>query len=146
MFGEQLVGPLHGRRDQVPQRVDGLQQDRRQRRGQHHRAGAQTVEHVLDAVRELGQRREAEPGGVALDRVRGPEDRLQRLFVLGRGLELDEGQLHLAEVLFRLRTEDLQQLGAIEVIGSITGSVPTPRRRASGRSTCGRARPRRPRR
>ena len=58
--------PFDGRRDELAQRIDRLQQDRGQRRGQHHRAGAETVEDVLDAVRELGQRGEPSPAALPL--------------------------------------------------------------------------------
>jgi len=116
VLGKQLVVTLDRCSDQLSQRIDGLEQNRRERCGQHHRAGTKTIEDVLDAVREPGQRGKAEPCRVALDRVRGAEDRLQRLFVLRCGFELDEPDFHLAEVLLRLGAEDLQQLDAVDVV------------------------------
>ena len=63
------------------QQIDGVQDDVELVRPHRVLAGAGQVEQVLDAVRELLDRRDAERAGVALDRVERPEDVVEELDV-----------------------------------------------------------------
>ena len=108
VLGKQFVGALHRGHDELSQRIDGLQQEGRQRRGQDHRAGAQSIEHIFNAMRELRQRREAKSGGVALDGVGRPVQELP--------VRMIDGPPDLADplrVLLQERLDDIAEQGVI---------------------------------
>ena len=117
-------------------RVHRCEQDRGQRRGEH-RARPCGVRSSTSSTpwANLASAGKPEPGGVALDGVGGAEDRLQRLVVVRARFELDEGHLHLAEVLFGLGAEDVPAARSRSMsMGSIRGSAeaPHPRRAVVG--------------
>ena len=74
-------------------------------------SGAREIEQVLDLVRELLDRRDAEGTGVPLHGVERPEDVVQQLDVGGRRFELEQDRFDRAEVVERFRHEHRRELG-----------------------------------
>jgi hypothetical protein len=95
------------------QQVGGLEQQRGERRAGRQARLAQGVEHVLHAVRQVGDGVEAEDAAGALDGVGGAEERGQQLAVVGPGLQLEQALLERAPVIPGLVEEggvELRQL------------------------------------
>ncbi len=110
-----LVEPSRRVREQLAQGVDGLKKERHEHGRRDEAAPAHPLEEVLEHVRELRERTEAESRRVSLERVRGAEDALQELVVVRVFLERDEALLHLREPLLGLRQEHAHQLAAVGV-------------------------------
>jgi hypothetical protein len=92
------------------QRVQALEQHVDGVMGEPGAALAQELEDVLHLVGEGGHALEAHGGARALQRVGDAEDRVDRLAVARVGLDLDDGEVELLEVLGRLGEEQRQVL------------------------------------
>jgi hypothetical protein len=75
---------------------------------------ARRLHAVLEAVGDLGDRVVVERRRHALDRVRHPEDEVERLGPRRVALELEQPPAHLLEVLAGLRQEDGAVLGHVQ--------------------------------
>ena len=100
----------------VGQRVEALEQHVDRVALEAALALAQQLEDVLHAVRERGHAVEAHRRAHALQRVRDAEDLVDRLAVVGRLLDADDGEVELLEVLARLGEEHRQVLGDVHQI------------------------------
>ncbi len=116
-----------GARNRLPDHVDRRQELGGERRPEAQLVLAQPIEHVLEQVRELGHRPEAQGGGVPLDGVGAPEDRAQSLLVAGIALQRDQRLLDGRQVLLRLGGEGLDQQIVVDL--HLTASRPARSRR-----------------
>lgn len=129
----------------VGQHVLGLEERVDHLRGQRDLVIARTVEQRFEDVRGVGQRREAERGRAALDRMRGAEDRREILGIGRARVEAEQQLLHLREQLVGLVEERLIELGDVESHAESTSGSSFMRRAGRAGLTKGstpRARPR----
>ena len=100
--------------DQLQHMVAALEQHRDQPGVDCHTAVAQTVEYVLDDVREADDGVQAEQTGGTLDGVRGTKNRADGILVSRLGFQLQQGLLHDLQQFVRLYNECLQCLVEID--------------------------------
>ena len=108
-----LLAALVDRVDRGREGVEALEQDVDRLAGKAALALAQELEDVLHLVREGRHAGEAHRRAHALQRVRDPEDLVDRLLVVGPLLDADDGEVQLLEVLAPLGQEHREVLGDV---------------------------------